>query len=133
MLPVLRLFFACQSDVPGVPLGHTVGDLALAVRPGAGQTYPLVVPAGVWAYAVLTSVRSSHIYQPRLTVGVGASARLAWDGDPVMMEAGTDPLTVYILPLPLTGITFPAPGQYELILTCDGVRLDPDFFLEASD
>ena len=131
MRPIVRLFVACWGGVPDTPVAdHRLADLTLYVRPKAGDHYPLMQPE-LCFFAHLTGGRGAHEFAVRQRFGVGPGAQIVWESNPVRRNLGTDPLQVHGFPMRFRNLKFAHPGQYEFVLLCDGVELEPPLYVEA--
>jgi hypothetical protein len=117
--------------VPGTPVpDHHLANLTLYLRPAPGDQYPLE-QAELCFLAHLTDGRGVHEFKVRQRFGVGSQAQLVWESQPVTLDLGTDPLHVHGLPVRFRQLRFHHPGQYEFVLVCDGVELEPVAYVEA--
>jgi hypothetical protein len=118
--PVARHFVACERIDRSQDGAHTtLTNIVHVIRPLPGHGYPRIHPE-LAAFAMLTNGRGTHTITVELVTGVGPTARRVHQAQSVTIDLGDDPLTVHGFPIRLRTLPFPHPGQYELVLICDG-------------
>ena len=131
MRPVVRLFVACWSGVPGAPvMNYTLADMKSVVRAKPGVSYPIIHPEFCF-FAWLAGGRGIHQFVVQQRRGVGPAEELVAHSRTVTVDMGSDPLRVRGLTIRLQGIPFRQPGQYEFVLLCDGLELEPTIYIDA--
>lgn len=114
--------------MPGQPLDQQrLQDIVSVIRPAAGSQFPIMHPE-LFCFAILTDGRGEHEFNVRLWHGVGPAAELVRESRTGTMDCGDDPLALIGLPIRLNGLVFPEPGQYDLVLVCDGADLATLYF-----
>ncbi len=118
--PVVRHFIACERIDRSVDGAHvTLHNVVHVIRPLPGNPYPRIHPE-LALFALLTNGRGPHALTVELVVGVGPNARQVYRTRSVTIDLGPDPLLVHGFPVRLQNLPVPHPGQYEIVLFCDG-------------
>lgn len=120
-VPVIRHFIACER-IDRTPDGKhcSLINVVHAIRPAAGDTYPLLRPL-LCFFVQMTDGQGRHSFQLEMVfLDSQLGETTIHTTPPVSLDLGQDPVAVQVWPVRLRNLPFQRPGLYEFRLFCDG-------------